>query len=47
MNLLPTVSISKETLHKLLYGLAMKQIQNQKKNPVKPKAHIYLAMKHV
>ena len=37
---------SKETLHTFLYGLVMKQIKNQKKNPVKPIVHIYPAMNH-
>lgn len=46
MNLPHTVSISKETLHTLLYGLVMKQIKTPKKNPVKPIAHIYPAMNH-
>ncbi len=46
MNLPHTVSISKETLHTLLYGLVMKQIKNQKKNPVKTIVHIYPAMNH-
>lgn len=46
MNYPHTVSISKETLHKLLYGLVMKQIKNQKTNPVKQIVHSYPALTH-